>query len=75
MSKDPVTFYKKFRKAGKGGSYREMEWALRHKGVPEPHIMLVLASIRAHREEVARLNISEKRRERGLLALRTTAKD
>ena len=75
MSKDPVIFYKKFRKAGKGGSYREMEWALRYKGVPEPHIMQVLAPIRAHREEVARFNINEKRRERELLALRTTAKD
>jgi hypothetical protein len=75
MSKDPVIFYKKFRKAGKGGSYREMEWALRYKGVPEPHIVLVLASIRAHREEVARFNLSEKSRERMLLALRNTAKD
>lgn len=67
MGKSLEVFYRKYRKTGKGGSYREMEWALRGKGVPEPSIVAVLDAIRASRAELAQYNLNEARRQRALL--------
>jgi hypothetical protein len=69
MSNAMAGFYRKYRKTGKGGSYRIMEWALRNKGVTEENILLVLSAIRDSRAETAQLKLNELRREREMLAL------
>jgi hypothetical protein len=70
MSKAMDVFYRKYRKTGKGGSYRLMAWALRDRGVAEEHILSVLSAIRESRAETAQLKLNELRREREMLALK-----